>query len=72
MSTYCINRNAQTNGDHEVHNLNVGSSCLPAPDNQVPLGQHPDCWSAVDTARRQYPGYRINGCYWCANACHTS
>ena len=72
MATYCMNRQAQPNGDHEVHNLNVGSRCLPATHNRIPLGQHPTCQSAVAAARNLYPAARINGCYYCANACHTS
>ena len=72
METYCINKQAQANGDHEVHNLSVGRGCLPAAHNRVPLGQHPTCQSAVASAQRANPTLRINGCYYCATACHTS
>ncbi len=72
MALYCMNNHAQSNGDHEVHNLDVGSSCLPAVQNRISLGPHPTCHSAVATARLQYLKLRINGCYYCANACHTS
>ena len=95
MASYCINSQAQSNGDHEVHNLSVGSNCLPAAHNRISLGEHPTwafvienrairgllstllgehptCHSAVATARSRYPNDRANGCYYCANACHTS
>ena len=72
MATYCMNIQAQPNGDHEVHNLDVGSWCLPAVHNRIPLGPHPTCQSAVATARHQYPTLRINGCYHCARGCHTT
>ena len=72
MASYCMNNRAQPNGDHEVHNLAVGSWCLPAEHNRIPLGQHPTCQSAVATAQLAYPSLRTNGCYYCANACHTS
>ena len=72
MAAYCMNSQAQSNGDHEVHNLDVGSRCLPAVHNRIALGQHSTCQSAVATARVRYATLRINGCYYCANACHTS
>ena len=72
MAAYCMNKQQQSNGDHEVHNLDVGSRCLPAPHNRISLGQHVTCQSAVAAARNRYPTWRINGCYYCANACHTS
>ena len=72
MASYCINSQAQSNGDHEVHNLSVGSNCLPAAHNRISLRERPTCHSAVATARSRYPNARANGCYYCANACHTS
>lgn len=38
MDKYIINKNQQTNGDHEVHNVNKGCSYLPALENQIVLG----------------------------------
>lgn len=71
MPTFIVNRNAQANGDHEVHNTTTGCSYMPELGNQVPLGYHADCRGAVAEAKRL--GWsRANGCYWCANACHTS
>lgn len=68
MPNYVVNRQAQSNGDHEVHNAD---SCafLPGTHNRVSLGFHSDCSSAVAAAKKL--GYRANGCYFCAYACHT-
>jgi hypothetical protein len=70
MPTYCVNKNAQSNGDHEVHNVTTDGSCLPTATNRRDLGYHPDCASAVRAARAYYS--QSNGCAWCAPACHTS
>ena len=69
MAHYCVNTNPQPNGDHEVHNLGAGCSHLPQPANRKALGEHTTCTTAVQKARQFYT--RVNGCYWCANACHT-
>ena len=69
MPTYCVNDNAQDNGDHEVHDLNHGTTCLPNPANRVPLGFHTECSSAVTAARAKFG--QVNGCMYCAPACHT-
>lgn len=64
---YYVNNNAQSNGDHEVH---TGScSWLPSEANRIYLGNHTSCLPAVTEARRYYT--QVNGCYYCANACHT-
>ncbi len=71
MPNYCVNSNAQSNGDYEVHDLDANKWCLPAPSNQVALGFHGSCSSAVTAAKNA--GYRTaNGCARCAPACHTS
>lgn len=69
MPNYCVNTVAQTNGDHEVHDL---ATCtrLPSPSNRLDLGYHLGCQSAVRKAKDTYR--QSNGCYWCCNACHTS
>ena len=74
MPNYIVNRNAQSNGDHEVH-LSPQSLCssprYPLPQNQEPLGDHVTCNGAVAEAKRR--GYaRANGCYYCSFACHTT
>jgi hypothetical protein len=72
MPNFVINQNQQANGDHEVHDTTTGCAYLPAAANQIALGWHATCHGAVQAARAQWPGRRINGCYWCANPCHTS
>jgi hypothetical protein len=67
MDTYYVNDNAQSNGDHEVHK--EGCSYLPAPSNRTYLGLFSGCASAVTKAREHYN--QVNGCYYCARACHT-
>lgn len=67
MAQYYVNRNAQSNGDHEVHI----SSCifLPALHNRLDLGHHTTCITAVRQARNTYP--QSNGCRTCSSVCHT-
>lgn len=65
---YYVNKNAQDNGDHEVHEL----TCAHGPEdaNRLYLGDFSTCLPAVAEARKIYP--RSNGCYYCSNPCHTS
>lgn len=67
MAKYYVNKNAQSNGDHEVHT--PGCSFMPQPENRVYLGDHSGCHAAVREARKHYT--QVNGCYYCATACHT-
>ncbi|MFW6130939.1 MAG: hypothetical protein ACOC56_07120 [Atribacterota bacterium] len=67
MDKYYVNKNAQLNGDHEVHKENC--SYLPDKKNLICLGSFDNCYDAVREARNHYN--QVNGCYWCANACHT-
>lgn len=68
MAYYYVNKNAQSNGDHEVHKTDC--SYLPDSDNRIFLGDHSYCSTAVDKAKDYYT--QVNGCYFCANACHTT
>ena len=68
MARYYVNDNAQSNGDHEVHT--TGCSWLPQPHNRTYLGDFYSCHPAVREARKYYD--RVNGCYYCSNACHTT
>jgi len=68
MARYYVTKQAQTNGDHEVHQF--GCSWMPAEDNRIYLGDFPTCRSAVTAAKRHYT--RANGCYYCSRECHTS
>lgn len=70
MPTYIVNENAQSNGDYEVHDQASAYGCLPNSSNQVWLGSFSSCKGAVDEANS--PGYSpANGCFYCANSCHT-
>ena len=68
MAQCYVNKNAQSNGDHEVHK--AGCSWLPNAENRIYLGDFYYCRPAVVEARKYYT--RVNGCYFCSNACHTS
>lgn len=68
MAHYYVNKNAQVNGDHEVHKN--GCSWLPSIENRIYLGYFENCIDAVKEAKKKYP--QSNGCYYCSNECHTS
>ena len=67
MARYCVNRNTQPSGDHEVHR----ESCryLPNPENRIYLGEFGSCHPAVAGASKHYA--QVNGCFWCSRECHT-
>lgn len=67
MSKYYVNKNAQSNGDHEVHKS--GCSWMPTVDNRIYLGEFYSCESAVRKAKEYYS--QVNGCYHCSEECHT-
>lgn len=69
MPTYCVNKVAQSKGDHEVHDVSTDKWCLPIPSNRQDLGRHETCSSAVQAAKVYFR--QVNGCRWCATACHT-
>lgn len=66
MDSYYVNKNAQPNGDHEVHK----SSCnrLPELQHRMYLGQFSTCEEAVREAKKTYP--TADGCYYCIPTCH--
>ena len=68
MAYYYVNKNAQENGDHEVHT--TGCRWLPKSENRTYLGDFTSCTPAVAKAREHYT--KVNGCYHCSLACHTS
>lgn len=68
MAYYYVNQNAQANGDHEVHK--DGCSFMPQSENRLYLGNFTYCSSAVAEAKKHHD--QVNGCYYCATACHTS
>jgi hypothetical protein len=67
MAYYYVNKNAQSNGDHEVHT--TGCSFMPESDNRIYLGDFSTCGPAVKEAKKHYT--QVNGCYYCAKPCHT-
>ena len=69
---YYLNRNAQSypeDGEHELH----VDGCPTPPDwaNRLSVGWHDTCTEAKRAARRQYPGWSIDGCGHCLPECHT-
>lgn len=67
MARYIVNKNAQANGDHEVHT--PGCSYMPDTGNQLFLGNFDSCAPAVAKAKETYP--QSNGCFYCSKDCHT-
>lgn len=68
MKKYYVNKNAQSNGDHEVHR----EDCvyLPLLANRQYLGEFTSCEGAVKEAKRYYS--QSNGCKTCSLNCHTT
>ena len=70
MPIYYVNKNAQPNGDHEVHDSAISGCPTPAqPHNRLDLGYHSDCHSAVREAKTFYA--KSDGCAHCCPECHT-
>jgi hypothetical protein len=67
MARYYVNKNAQSNGDHEVHT--TGCSHMPDTDNRLYLGDFETCGPAVQEAKKHYS--QSNGCFYCAKPCNT-
>ncbi len=68
MADYYVNKNAQDNGDHEVHESGCG--WMPNPENRQYIGDFSSCHGAVRKAKEIYP--TADGCAHCSPACHTS
>ena len=68
MAHYYVNKNAQPNGDHEVHT--DACSWLPDALNRTYLGLFDSCFGAVAKAKTIYS--TADGCARCSPACHTS
>lgn len=67
MAKYYVNKKAQSNGDHEVHDEYC--DYLPSSENRIYLGVFSSCTGAVKKAKEYY--IRTNGCYYCSKDCHT-
>lgn len=65
---FYVNKNAQSNGDHEVHRATC--DWLPIPENRLYLGEFTSSWQAVQEAKKYYD--QVNGCYYCCPETHTS
>ncbi len=65
---FYVNKNAQSNGDHEVHRLTC--SWLPEQENRKYLGNFNTSEEAVAEAKKFYS--QVNGCYYCCPETHTS
>ena len=68
MTRYYVNKNAQNNGDHEVHKS--GCQYLPLEANRIDLGDFNNCQDAVAAAKKHYR--QCNGCWYCSRSCHTT
>lgn len=64
---YYVNRNAQENGDHEVHQQMCPTDFKV--ENGIGLGDFPSCRPAVEKAKKMYP--TADGCKICSPDCHT-
>ena len=67
MPRYYVNKNAQANGDPEVHQPVV----CPTPadeENRLYLGNFNSCHDAVREAKKHYA--QSDGCANCSPACH--
>lgn len=64
---YYVNKNAQSDGTHEVHN----SDCewLPDVENRILLGSFNDGKEAVKAAKSYYSN--VDGFYFCCKEAHT-
>lgn len=69
MQQYFVNREAQANGDHEVHDSGCYYLSIMSYGNRESLGHFANCSSAVKEAKSR--GYKANGCYFCSKPCHT-
>lgn len=65
---FYVNKNTQSNGDHEVHLATC--SWLPEPESRQYLGDFATSQQAVCEAKKYYD--QVNGCYYCCPESHTS
>ncbi len=68
MPYYIVNTNADEKGRYEVHATTC--SWLPLSKNQLDLGYHSDCQSAIRAVQAQNPTLEFDGCAYCSPACH--
>lgn len=65
MAKYYLNKNAQENGDMEIH----AESCkyFPAEKNRILIGDYPNAEEALKAIRE-----KIDGCVHCSKEAHSS
>jgi hypothetical protein len=68
MASYYVNKLAQDNGDHEVHQSDC--SYIPTVGNKLYLGEFASYHGAVQEAKRHFS--QVNGCLHCSLECHAS
>jgi len=68
MDHYYVNKNAQSNGDHEVHKENC--DYLPNSSNRIYLGYYINCSEALKKAKEYF--IQVDGCYFCSPECNKS
>ncbi len=69
MSKYYLNNNAQTTGEHEVHEEDC--AWLKLIESKTDLGYCYDCHEALRKARILKPFWDIDGCKYCCPKCNT-
>ena len=68
MPAYCVNKNTDSRGFHEVHEY--GCDHLPDQKNRHYLGVHDSCHPAARQANDE--GFSpADGCGHCSSGCHT-
>lgn len=67
MPNYYVNANAQSTGEHEVHE--EGCSWLRLVTEKEHLGHFNSCHGAIEEAKSR--GYNADGCKHCSPECHT-
>jgi hypothetical protein len=66
MSSYYVNENAQTTGEHEVHK--EGCEHMPSDSHKKYLGNYDNCQDALKKAKEYYTN--VDGCFYCCYPCH--
>lgn len=66
MPNYYVNNNAQTTGEHEVHQ--EGCEYLQIAVSKKFLGFFIRCSDAIKEAKKYYSN--VDGCKYCSSECH--
>ncbi len=64
---YCVNKNAQDSGDHEMHKS--GCKWMPKSENRQYLDKFSNCKDALKEAKKYYE--QADGCSYCCSTCDT-